>query len=120
MKFVNQEEKEWLERKGYFKKILLTEDEIKSKGNLVQIVKVNPHTEIKPHYHKETIEIYYIIKGNAILLSGDKKFDAKPGDIFLCEPNDVHGVINDVDEEFVLLVFKINFKGEDDFAWSEK
>lgn len=118
MKFVNQEEKEWVERRGYSKKILLTEDEIKSEGNLVQIVKVNPHTQIKPHYHKQTIEIFYILKGNAILFFGDRKIEAKPGDVFLCEPNDVHGVINDSNEEFSLLVFKINEK-EDDFILSE-
>jgi len=117
--FVNQEEKEWLERKNYFKKILLNEGEIKSKGNLVQIVKVNPHTEIKAHYHKETIEIYYILKGSAILFFGDKRFNAKSGDVFLCEPNDTHGVINDSEEEFVLLVFKVNMR-EDDLVWSEK
>ncbi len=118
MKITNQEEKEWLERKGYFKKILLTEGEIKSEGNLVQIVKINPHTEIKPHYHKQTIEIFYILKGNAILFFGDKKIGAKPGDVFLCEPNDMHGVINDSDADFQLLVFKINAK-EDDSVLSD-
>jgi len=116
LKIVKYDEKEWLEREGYSKKILLTEDELKSRGHLVQIVKSEAHTEIKPHYHKQTIEIYYILKGNAILFFGDKRFRAQQGDAFLCEPGEVHGVVNDSDEEFILLVFKIDAK-EDDSYW---
>lgn len=113
MKLVKDDEKEWLEQVGYSKKILLNEDELKSRGHLVQIVKTEAHTEIKPHYHKYTKEIFYILKGTAIIYFGDNKFRTQPGDTFLCEPGDVHGVINDTDEEFSLLVFKIN-KQEDD------
>ncbi|NIR86256.1 cupin domain-containing protein [Candidatus Bathyarchaeota archaeon] len=116
MKIVKRNEKRWLKRKGYSKRILFTEDELKSRGLLVQIVKSEAHTEIKPHYHKKTIETYYILKGKAILFCGDKRFRARKGDAFLCEPGEVHGVINDTDEEFLLLVFKINAK-ENDSYW---
>ncbi len=116
MKIARCDEKEWLKRKGYSKKVLFTEDELKSRGHLVQIVKSEAHTEIKPHYHKQTIETYYILKGKAILFCGDERFRARQGDAFLCEPGEVHGVINDTDEEFLLLVFKINAK-ENDSYW---
>ena len=113
MKFVKLNEKEWLKRKGYSKKILLTEEDLKSKGNIVQIVKNEAHTEIKPHYHNHMIEIYHILKGNAVLFCGNKKVKAQPGDTLLCEPREIHGLINDTDEEFLFAVFKINAEDED-------
>ncbi|MFX0207334.1 MAG: cupin domain-containing protein [Candidatus Hodarchaeota archaeon] len=115
MKLIKDNEKEWLERAGYSKKILLNEDELKSSGHLVQIVMTDANTEIKPHYHKQTIEVFYILKGNAIIFFGDNKFRTQPGDTFLCEPGDIHGVINDTNEEFSLLVFKIDAQEDDKY-----
>ena len=116
MKIVGFDEKEWLEREGYSKKILFTEDELQSQGHVVQVVKSEAQTEIKPHHHKQTIEIFHILNGNAILFFGNKRFRAQKGDTFFCEPGEVHGVINDTDEEFLLLVFKIDAK-ENDRYW---
>jgi quercetin dioxygenase-like cupin family protein len=113
MKFIKINEKKWLERQGYSKKILLTEEDLMSRGNLVQIVRNKAHTEIKPHYHKEMIEIYHILKGNAVIFCGEARVQAQPGDTLLCEPGEVHGVDNDTDEDFQFVVFKINAKDED-------
>jgi len=55
LKIVKLDDKEWLEKDGYSKKILFTANELKSRGHLVQIVKSEPHTEIKLHYHEQTI-----------------------------------------------------------------
>ena len=117
MKLVKLNEKEWLHRQGYSKKILLTEDDLKSKGNIVQVVRNEAHTEIKPHYHEQMIEIYHILEGNAIVFCGDLRSRVKPGDTLLCEPKEVHGVVNDTDEDFVFVVFKINAK-DDDMVWA--
>jgi len=116
MKFVKLGEKGWLHGQGYSKKILLTEDDLKSKGNLVQIVRNEAHTEIKPHYHKQVIEIYHILKGKAVVFCGDARVRAQPGDTLLCDHGEVHGVVNDTDEEFLFAVFKINAK-DDDMYW---
>ena len=113
MKFVKLTEEDWLERQGYSKKILLTEDDLKSKGNIVQVVKNKAHTEIKPHCHKQMIEIYHILKGNAEVFCGDTRVRTEPGDTLLCEPGEVHGLVNDTDEDFLFAVFKINAKDED-------
>jgi quercetin dioxygenase-like cupin family protein len=118
MKFVKMDEKEWLERQGYSKKILLTEDDLKSKGNIVQVVRNKAHTEIKPHYHEHMKEIYHILKGNAVVFFEDTRVRAHPGDTLLCEPREVHGVVNDTDEEFMFVVFKINAM-DDDMYWAE-
>ena len=117
MKLVKLKDKEWLHRKGYSKKILLTEEDLKSEGNIVQIVKNEAHTEIKPHYHKQMKEIYHILQGNAIIFCGDTRVRAEPGDTLLCEPGEVHGVVNDTDEDFLFAVFKINAK-DDDMFWA--
>ena len=117
MKHVKLSEKEWLHRQGYSKKILFTEDDLKSKGNIVQVVRNEAHTEIKPHYHKRMIEIYHILKGNAIVFCGDLRSRVEPRDTILCEPGEVHGVVNDTDEDFVFVVFKINAK-DDDMVWT--
>ena len=118
LKFVKLGEKGWLERQGYSKKILLTEDDLRSKGNLVQVVKNEAHTEIKPHYHKQMVEIYHVLKRNAVVFCGETRVKAQPGDTILCEPGEVHGVVNDTDEEFQFVVFKINAK-DDDTIWLE-
>ena len=117
MKIVKLNEKEWLHRQGYSKRILLTEDDLKSKGNIVQVVRNEAHTEIKPHYHERMIEIYHILQGNAIVFCGDLRSRVEPGDTILCEPREVHGVVNDTDEDFVFAVFKINAK-DDDMIWA--
>lgn len=113
MKIVKSKEKDWIKTDGYFKKILLTEDDLKSPGNLVQIVKAEKGTSIKPHHHNKTSELFYILKGNGVLFVGDNKQRRKEGDIIFCEAGETHGVINDTDEEFIWLVFKINFTKND-------
>jgi quercetin dioxygenase-like cupin family protein len=116
MKFVKSTEKKWLKREGYYKKILLTEKDLKSKGNVVQIIKNEAHTEIKPHYHKNMIEIYHIIKGNASVFCGNFRLRVQPGDTLLCEPGEVHGLDNDTDMDFLFVVFKIN-ANDKDICW---
>ena len=71
MKYVKLEDKKWLKRQGYSKKILLSEEDLKSKGNLVQIIRNDEQTEIKPHFHELMTEIYHILKGNAIIFCGE-------------------------------------------------
>ena len=118
MRYVKPEEKEWLQRKGYSKKVLLSTEEIKPEGHVVQMVRSKSHTQIAPHFHKETTEIYHILQGSATLLIEDREFQAGPRETYLCEPGDIHGVINDTDEDFLILVFKINMK-EDDLYWAQ-
>ncbi|MDG6221738.1 MAG: cupin domain-containing protein [Candidatus Bathyarchaeota archaeon] len=116
MKYVKADEKEWLKRAGYSKKVLLSEEDLNSKGNLVQIVNSESHTEIKPHYHKQMKEVYHILKGNAIVFCGDSRVRVQPHDTILCEPGEIHGVVNDTDELFQIVVFKMNAK-DDDIHW---
>lgn len=115
MKIVKSEEKNWTKVDGYFKKILLTESDLKSPGGVIQIVKAERGMSIKPHHHKKTSEVFYILKGNGILFVGNDRNRRKEGDVIFCEPGETHGVINDTNEDFVWLVLKINFTENDTF-----
>ncbi|MFW6117621.1 MAG: cupin domain-containing protein, partial [Thermoproteota archaeon] len=115
MKRVKPDKKKWLKREGYSKKILLSEKDIKPGGHLVQIVGSKPHTKVDLHYHKETTEIYHILKGNATLILDKKEFQTEPGDTFLSEPGEIHGIINNTEKDFVILVLKINRKKNDTY-----
>jgi len=105
----------WKDRYTYVKDIPFDENDLKCKGSKFQIVKFKPNTNIKPHYHKKTIEIFYIKEGEGILKLNKKEFKCKPDDFFLCEPNDIHEFINNTNKDFTILIFKTNEEDNDIF-----
>jgi len=98
----------WNKRFTYLKNIPFNEQDLNCKGTKFQIVKFEPHTSLKPHYHKNTSEIFYIRSGTGILRLNRQEYRCQPDDFFLCEPGDVHEFENDTDKEFVVLIFKTN------------
>jgi mannose-6-phosphate isomerase-like protein (cupin superfamily) len=106
---------EWITGAGYKKRILAGEREIGS-GNLVQIVRIGPGNEVKPHYHGQQTEFFYILNGCATLKIAEKEYKAKPGETYITKPKDMHSVKNNGKEDFELMVFKTNWK-EDDSYW---
>ena len=56
-----------------------------------------------PHKHKKMEEIYFIIKGKAILKIGKEIFTIEKGDVFSIPKNEYHN-IQDVEEVIELLV----------------
>jgi len=106
----------WMDRFTYLKDVPFDEKDLNCKGSKFQVVKFKPNTSIKPHYHKETNEIFYIRKGSGMLKINNNEFRCKPDDFFLCEAKDMHEFINDTNEEFIILIFKTNEK-ENDIFW---
>ncbi len=106
---------EWIEGQGYKKRILAGETEL-GRGNIVQIVRIGPGQEVKPHYHRQQTEFFYILRGEARLSIGGEEYQAKAGDRYLCRPNDMHSVKNRGAEDFELLVVKTGWK-EGDAYW---
>lgn len=51
---------------------------------------VNRGAVIGDHYHKETKEYFFIIKGTFMVRIGDNSFAANPGFLFLVEPGEKH------------------------------
>ncbi|BAA29626.1 cupin domain-containing protein [Pyrococcus horikoshii] len=101
--------------RGSYVKYPLFEGEL-PEGSYAQIVEVKPKSKVGKHYHKFQYELFYVIVGEAKLGIGSEEYLARPGDIFLVKPGQVHWVENDSEDSFKLLVIKLNFKG-DDTVW---
>lgn len=97
----------------YFKKILFTEKDLNQKGTATQLVRIKPGRTVHLHTHKKQTEVFLGITGQATIIVDGKRLKIKPGDAILCRPGDDHGVENKSREEFILAVFKTNFKKGD-------
>lgn len=113
MKIVKQNNKEWLQKEGYSKKILLDENDLNYKGGLVQQIKVKPGESAKDHFHKKQTEIFYFLTKNGYWIINGEKFIFEIGDTLVIEPNDRHFVINDTKEDYIYLAFKFNYDTSD-------
>ena len=105
----------WLQEKGYKKKILLDEKDLNASNTILQINIVEPKTNLKPHYHQKMNEAVYILSGEASIIISDKEFPLKPGDLITIKPNQIHTVKNPGEKEFRYLVFKTNFFPDDTY-----
>lgn len=106
--------------KDYSKRIIFTNDDFIDKKHVLQIVTIPPQTKQRMHYHKKQTEVFYVIEGETVININGKDYVSKPGDAFICEPNDRHYLWNTSDKEFKLIVFKINKdKDSDDIEWVE-
>ena len=113
MKIVKQNEKDWTQKKGYSKKILLDEENLNYKGGLVQLIKVKPGEAANDHYNKKQTEIFYFLTENGYWAINGKKFIFEIGDTLVIEPNDKHFVMNDTKEDYIYLAFKFNYEQSD-------
>ncbi len=108
MKIVTIDPATWIEGQGYRKNRLLTADDLRSDGALVQIVTIPPGSHVPAHHHETSIEVYHILRGRCQIDVNGETHTLAPGDIMLMEPGDVHALTNSGDEPFELLVFKTN------------
>ncbi len=118
MKYIHATEGEWIQGKGYKKRILLKKDDLHCDGALAQTVYIEPHTEVKAHYHANMTEVFHIIEGEATMTIRNRMFLLRPGDTLTCEPNEIHSARNDTDQPFRYVVFKTNAY-EGDVYWLE-
>jgi len=118
LRIVNEDQLEWKLADGYYRKVLLSDKDLESPGNVVQLLKVEAGSRIRPHHHQKTTEIFYVLKGKAILCVGNDQSLRRPGDFIACNPNETHGIINDSNDDFVLVVFKLNAT-KDDMIWEK-
>ncbi len=116
MKIVKSNDKEWQQKEGYSKKILLNEKDLNQKGGLVQLIKVKPNEVADNHYHKKQTEIFYFLTKNGYWMINGEKFTFEIGDTLVIEPNDEHYAMNNTKEEYIYLAFKFNYSS-DDLYW---
>ncbi len=110
---------DWRRRYTYFKNVPFDEKELKQ-GIKFQIIRFLPDTRVGPHFHKKLTEIFYIKKGKGTIIFNKQKYEAMEDDIFLCQPKDVHEIINNSDGELIILNFKINENPGDIFWLNNK
>ncbi len=115
MKIIKSETKNWLDKKGYSKKIFLEGKEINFPGAIVQELKIGPGEGADVHYHKKQIEIFYFLTKNGYWMINGEKFTFNIGDVLVLEPLDRHTAINDTKEDYIYLAFKLNCLDPEDF-----
>ena len=109
---------EWSSRFTYLKNVPFGEDDFRSKGAKFQIVKFVPGVSVGKHFHRKTCEIFYVRSGNGLVRINGIELRSSSDDFILCEPGDVHEIINDTGEDFVILISKTN-EEEGDICWCE-
>lgn len=113
MKIIGSKDKEWLQKEGYSKRIILDENELNYKGSLVQQIKVRPGEAAESHYHKKQTEIFYFLTKNGYWIINGQKLIFEIGDTLVIEPNDEHFVMNNAKEDYIYLAFKLDYDPED-------
>ena len=118
MKTIHSEGDDWQAGRGYRKRRLLSADELRQPGALLQVVVVPPGSHIPPHSHATSVEVYVVRRGMCELVVNGEQREMQPGDVLLMEPGDVHELTNHGAEAFELLVFKTN-AAPGDTAWED-
>ena len=121
MKYKASTESKEIVKKDYSKRIILSLADFKEKGHLLQTVTIPANTKQRKHFHHKQTEVFYILEGETVININDIDYVAKPGDAFICEPSDKHFLWNKSNEEFKLVVFKINLdENSDDTEWLQE
>lgn len=115
MKIIKSNNKVWLEKEGYSKKIFLDEEDLGYKGALVQEIKIKPGETAREHFHKKQTEIFYFLtKSGYWIINGEKK-EFEIGDILVIEPLDKHEVTNNTSSDYKYMAFKYNYEEKDTY-----
>jgi quercetin dioxygenase-like cupin family protein len=99
----------WIQKKGYSKKVLLTDDEA---GVQAQLAKIGQNEKI--HFHKSKTELFYFLRGEGVATIDGEKTKVKAGSFLAIKPNQVHH-IEPKSKEIKVFMVKINSKPEDTY-----
>ncbi|MCQ1528169.1 cupin domain-containing protein [Lutispora saccharofermentans] len=98
----NQESLEWIrnpKHRDVFLRHLATSKE--NDRLSAHIVKIEKDGEIVPHTH-EILEVFYIMKGEGLVLANGERVKAAAGDCIIAHPGEEHGLINTGEGEILL------------------
>lgn len=71
------------------------------------ITETPPHHIQSQHYHKETVELNYVIEGTMIAREGDKEVELSSGEVVCFRPGDTfHSIENPTDKKLILATIK--------------
>ncbi len=102
MEFIRKDSIVELANPGVVSRQLLNPDNSASSRVTMTEVHVEPGVSQPRHTHEASEQIWYAIKGSGkLLLAGEKEMDFAAGDVVRFADQDVHGLWNDGQEEFV-------------------
>lgn len=99
----------WIQKKGYSKKVLFTNDRM---GVQVQLAKIGQNEKI--HFHKQKTELFCFLKGEGTATIDGQKTKVKPGSFLVIKPNQVHH-LEPISKEIKVLMLKISSNPEDTY-----
>ena len=104
MEFIKEEEIVELSNPGVISRQLLNSDNSLSKRVTITEVHLEAGATQPRHIHEASEQIWYATKGKGkLLLEGNVEKEFKAGDVARFADKDVHGLLNDGDDEFVYI-----------------
>ena len=73
------------------------------KSHSLAVVTIPPGKSSSAHYHKDSDESYLILSGQARLTLDKKDYELDAGDACLIQPQEVHQIFNESDQELIFL-----------------
>lgn len=117
MKHIQLSDSEFEARDGYERSVLLTGEDFGDSTKL-QLMRLASGQRIKPHHHNVRTECFRIVSGKGSIKINGEIMASTEDDVVLCEPGDIHELINESSTEpFVFLVIRSNDPGNDDLIW---
>lgn len=102
MEFIKADSIKELSNPGVVSRQLLNPDNSESKRITITEVHLEPGAVQGRHTHETSEQIWYATKGiGKLLLAGGNEKPFVAGDVVRFADGDVHGLLNDSDEEFV-------------------
>lgn len=89
---------------------------MKHKGALVQKLRIKPGEKAESHHHKKQTEIFYFLNNNGYWFINEEKVEVDVDDVLVVEPGDRHMAVNETNEDFLYMAFKLDYD-EKDFFW---
>ena len=104
MEFINSESIKELSNPGVVSRQLINPENSKSERVTITEVHLEVGASQPIHKHDTSEQIWYAIQGTGrLLLADDKEMVFKAGDVVRFADNDIHGLLNDGDTEFVYI-----------------
>ena len=104
MEFISRENIKELSNPGVVSRQLLNPDNSSSERVTITEVRLEAGAIQPRHTHNASEQIWYAIQGSGkLLLADEKEMVFKVGDVVRFADNDIHGLLNDGDTEFVYI-----------------
>ena len=104
MEFINSENIKEFSNPGVVSRQLINPENSKSERVTITEVHLEVGASQPRHKHDTSEQIWYAVQGSGkLLLADEKEMIFKAGDVVRFAENDIHGLLNDGDTEFVYI-----------------